>query len=46
MSSLWMSIEPGETETRLELSEAQRGAVLRARFPQTPRQDRALASFL
>jgi hypothetical protein len=46
MSSLWMSIEPGETETRLELSEAQRGAVLRARFPQMPRQDRALAHFL
>lgn len=46
MSSLWMSIEPGETETRLELSEAGRGAVLRARLPPIPRQERALALLL
>ena len=43
MSWLWMSIEPGEQETRLELSEARRGLVLRARLPQMPRQERALA---
>ena len=46
MSTLWMSIEPGETETRLELSEAGRGAVMRARLPQIPRQERALARLL
>jgi hypothetical protein len=46
MSWLWMSIEPRETETRLELSEGGRGLVLRARLPQLPRQDRALAALL
>lgn len=46
MSWLWMSIEPGEQETRLELSEARRGLVLRARLPQMPRQERALAQLL
>lgn len=46
MSSLWMSIEPGEQETRLELSEGHRGLILRARLPVLPQQERALALFL
>jgi hypothetical protein len=46
MSWLWMSIEPQEAETRLELSEGGRGVVLRARLPQLPRQERALATLL
>jgi hypothetical protein len=46
MSCLWMSIEPQATETRLELSEGGRGLVLRARLPQLPQQERALATLL
>ncbi len=46
MSSLWMAIEPGEQETRLQLSVGGRGVVLRARLPQVPQQQRALALLL
>jgi len=46
MSPLWMSIEPGERETRLELSEGQRGLILRARLQPLPRQERALSLLL
>jgi hypothetical protein len=38
MSALWMSIEPMLAETRLMLSQAQVGAVLRARLPKLPHQ--------
>jgi hypothetical protein len=46
MSPLWMSIDPGHDETRLMLTEARVGAVLRARLPPVPRQPRALAHLL
>ena len=46
MSMLWMAMEPGETETRLQLSQAGRGPVLRARLPVSPAHPRAVASLL
>lgn len=46
MSTLWMAIEPRETETRLQLSESGRGPVLRARIPVVPAHPRALANLL
>jgi hypothetical protein len=38
MSPLWMSIEPRGTETRLMLTQAPGGTVLRARLPLVPCQ--------
>jgi hypothetical protein len=46
MSTLWMTIEPGNDETRLMLTEARVGAALRARLPPVPSQPRALAMLL
>lgn len=46
MSLLWMTIEPRETETRLQLSEGGGGLSLRARLPVCPRHPRALAQLL
>lgn len=46
MSVLWMSIDPDHDETRLMLTAAQVGAVLRARLPPVPSQPRALAQLL
>jgi len=46
MSILWMSIEPHETETRLELSEGLRGQALRARLPVVPHRPWALGRLL
>jgi hypothetical protein len=46
MSLLWMTIEPRETETRLQLSEAARGLCLRARLPVCPHHGRGLAMML
>jgi hypothetical protein len=46
MSLLWMTIEPRETETFLQLSEGKLGLCLRARLPLCPRQPRALAQLL
>jgi hypothetical protein len=46
MSVLWMTVDPDENETRLMLTEARVGAVLRARLPPVPRQPRALAQLL
>lgn len=46
MSLLWLTIEPGETETRLQLSEAGGGLCLRARLPVHPHRPRALGQLL
>jgi hypothetical protein len=46
MSTLWMAIEPRETEMRLQLTEAGRGLVLRARMPVVPAHPKALANLL
>lgn len=46
MSLLWMTIEPRETETRLQLSEAGGGLRLRARLPVCPHHPRALGQLL
>jgi hypothetical protein len=46
MSLLWMTIEPRETETRLQLSEGGGGLCLRARLPVCPHHHRALAQLL
>jgi hypothetical protein len=46
MSTLWMAIEPRETETRLQLTEAGRGLVLRGRMPTVPAHPLALAHLL
>jgi hypothetical protein len=46
MSLLWMTIEPRETETRLQLSEGGGGLCLRARLPVYPHHARALARLL
>jgi hypothetical protein len=46
MSSLWLSIEPKPTETRLMLSQSTVGTLLRARLPATPAQPQALAQLL
>lgn len=43
---LWMSIEPGPAETRLQLCEPQERSVLRARLPVSPAHPRALISLL
>jgi len=46
MSTLWMAIEPRETETRLQLTEAGRGPTLRGRLPVVPAHPKALAHLL
>ena len=46
MSFLWMTIEPRETETRLQLSVGGGGLCLRARLPVCPHHPRALAQLL
>jgi hypothetical protein len=46
MSMLWVSIEPGEDETRLLVTSARTGAALRARLPPMPCQPRALSLLL
>lgn len=46
MSLLWMTIEPRETETRLQLSMGGAGLCLRARLPLCPRHPRALGQLL
>lgn len=46
MSPMWISIEPGEQEVRLQLSIAGQGPMLRARLPLVPAQPRALATLL
>lgn len=46
MSLLWMTIEPRETETRLQLSLGGGGLCLRARLPLCPHHPRALAQLL
>ena len=46
MSSLWLSIEPLPSMTRLLLSEASGGPSLKARLPATPAQPRAVAMLL
>lgn len=46
MSLLWMTIEPLQTETRLQLSEGGAGLCLRARLPVCPHHGRALAQLL
>ena len=46
MSLLWMTIEPRETETRLQLSVGGGGLCLRARLPVYPHHPRALAQLL
>lgn len=46
MSTLWVSIEPGCDETRLMVTSARTGAVLRARLPPMPRQPQALTLLL
>jgi hypothetical protein len=46
MSHLWVTIEPGQDETRLMLTCGQTGAALRARLPPVPAQPRALAALL
>jgi hypothetical protein len=43
---LWVSIEPGEDETRLLVTSARTGAALRARLPPMPSQPRALLLLL
>ncbi len=46
MSSLWISIEPRRTETRLMLTQAPAGTALRARLPVLPVQPRGLTLLL
>ena len=46
MSSLWLSIEPLPSMTKLLLSEASGGTALKARLPPTPADPRALAMLL
>jgi hypothetical protein len=46
MSLLWMSIEPMAAETRLMLSQAGVGTVLRARLPPKPHQPGGLRMLL
>jgi hypothetical protein len=46
LSLLWMTIEPGDDETRLMLTAAGRGPVLRARLPPVPRQAGSLGALL
>jgi hypothetical protein len=46
MSTLWVSIEPGCDETRLMVTSARAGAVLRARLPPMPCQPQALTLLL
>jgi len=46
MSTLWLSIEPELSETRLMLTQAQVGTTLRARLPTQPSQPRALLLLL
>ena len=46
MSLLWMTIEPRQTETRLQLSAGAAGLCLRARLPVCPQHSRALAQLL
>jgi hypothetical protein len=46
MSFLWMTIEPRETETRLQMSVGGGGLCLRARLPVCPHHPRALAQLL
>ena len=46
MSTLWMAIEPRETEMRLQMTEAGHGPVLRARMPLIQAHPQALARLL
>jgi len=46
LSLLWMTIEPGYDETRLMLTAAGRGPVLRARLPPVPHQAGSLGALL
>jgi len=46
MSTLWVSIEPGEDETRVMATSARTGAALRARLPPIPSQPQALLLLL
>ena len=46
ISLLWMTIEPGYHETRLMLTAAGVGPVLRARLPPVPRQTGSLGALL
>lgn len=46
MSTLWMTIEPRGTEMRLQMTEAGRGPVLRARMPLYQAHPQALARLL
>jgi hypothetical protein len=46
MSTLWMAIEPRETDTRLQLTVAGTGLALRARMPLIPAHPRAMAHLL
>jgi hypothetical protein len=46
MSSLWLSIEPLPSMTRLLLTETLGGVALKARLPATPAQPRAVAMLL
>jgi hypothetical protein len=46
MSTLWMAIEPRETDTRLQLTQAGTGLLLRARLPLVPAHPKALAHLL
>ena len=46
LSLLWMTIEPGYDETRLMLTAAGSGPVLRARLPPVPRQAGSLGALL
>ena len=46
MSSLWLSIEPLPSITRLLLLESSGGPALKARLPATPAQPRAVAMLL
>jgi hypothetical protein len=46
MSTLWVTIDPDEDETRLMVTEARLGSALRARLPPLPRQPKALAQLL
>jgi hypothetical protein len=46
MSTLWVSIEPGEDETRVMVTSARTGAALRARLPPMPCQPQALLLLL
>lgn len=46
LSLLWMTIEPGYDETRLMMSIAGSGPVLRARLPPVPHQTGSLGALL